>query len=60
MVTAQELRAHPFFSGLAQDQLEAIAAISEEGRYDRDVILFEEGLPVKALRFLLDGCVELY
>ncbi len=60
MVTAQGLQAFPFFSGLDQGQLEAIAAISEEVRYDRDVILFEEGLSVKALRFLLDGCVELY
>jgi CRP-like cAMP-binding protein len=60
MVTAQELRAYPFFSGLAQGQLEAIAAIAKEVRYEDDVTLFEEGLPVKALRFLLDGCVELY
>ncbi len=60
MVTAQELHSYPFFEGLDQAQLEAIASISEVNRYDSDIELFQEGLPVRALHLLLDGCVELY
>ena len=43
MVSPELLRRFPFFAGLSEEQINQIAMISEEERYEADEYLFQEG-----------------
>jgi CRP/FNR family transcriptional regulator, cyclic AMP receptor protein len=60
MISPETLRFYPFFGGLTNAQLQAIAIISAEETYPAETILFEMGLPADKLYFLEDGCIDLY
>jgi CRP-like cAMP-binding protein len=60
MVSPELLRRYPFFGCLDEAQQKAIAMIAEQVEYEKGATLFQEGKPVPALYFLLDGNVDLY
>jgi CRP-like cAMP-binding protein len=59
MISLELLRRYPFFAGLDEAELKAIAMIADEVRVPAKTILFEEGQPADALFLLLDGNVDL-
>jgi CRP-like cAMP-binding protein len=59
MISLELLRRYPFFAGLDEAELKAIAMIAEEVRVPAKTILFEEGQPADALFLLLEGSVDL-
>jgi CRP/FNR family transcriptional regulator, cyclic AMP receptor protein len=59
MISLELLRRYPFFAGLDEVELKAIAMIADEVRVPAKTILFEEGQPADALFLLLDGSVDL-
>lgn len=60
MISPEFLRFYPFFGGLTNAQLQAIAIIANEEKYPAETTLFEMGLPADKLYFLVDGCIDLY
>ena len=60
MISPELLRHYPFFGLLDDPQLNKIAMLAEEKRYQRGSIVFREGKPATALYFLLEGSVDLY
>ncbi|MEW5719025.1 MAG: Crp/Fnr family transcriptional regulator [Chloroflexota bacterium] len=59
MISLELLRRYPFFAGLDEAELKALAMISEEVRTPAGTILFEEGQTADALFLLLSGSVDL-
>ncbi len=60
MISPEVLRRYPFFACLSDDQLKEVAMVANEVECERGTTLFEEGLPVESLHFLLEGGVDLY
>ncbi len=50
----------PYFTGISDDELKAIADIMTECTYRRGSILFMEGEFGEAVHFVMDGCVKIY
>ena len=59
MVSPELLRRYPFFGQLHDDQLKAIAMISEEKNYPKDFLLVKENAPANKFILLLEGDVDL-
>ncbi len=59
MIPLELLRRYPFFAGLEEAHLRAIAMIAEEIRADAGAVLFEEGQNAVAFFLLLEGSVDL-
>jgi CRP/FNR family cyclic AMP-dependent transcriptional regulator len=59
MVSPELLRRYPFFSLLTDEQLRAVAMISEEKAYPKDVLLVKENMAANKLMLLLEGDVDL-
>lgn len=59
MVSPELLRRFPFFSLLSDEQLRAVAMISEEKNYPKDVLLVKENMAANKLMVLLEGDVDL-
>jgi len=59
MISLELLRRYPFFAGLDEAELKALAMISEEVCAPTGTILFEEGQTADALFLLLSGSVDL-
>ena len=60
MVSTELLRTLPFFAGLSQGQLDAVAALSVEHNFGPGVTIFQEGQPADKLYLTLRGSVDLY
>jgi len=60
MVALDLIRATPFFAGLNEPQLNALAALTAAHDFDVGVTLFEEGQPAEKLFLPLRGAVDLY
>ncbi len=60
MISPETLRYYPFFGGLDDDQLKAIAMIAEEVDFQGGETLFHAGDPAVDLYFLETGSVDLY
>lgn len=59
MISPELLVRYPFFGGLDDAQLKALAMIASEESVESGVTLFEEGRRAESLYFLLDGCIVL-
>lgn len=59
MISPELLRRYPFFGGLNEDELPAIAMIAEEVAYPPEAIIFREGEAATAIYVLTSGNVEL-
>jgi CRP-like cAMP-binding protein len=59
MISPELLRRYPFFTSLNDDQLKAIAMISEEKFYPKGSVLIKENTPATKLVLLLEGDVDL-
>jgi CRP-like cAMP-binding protein len=60
MISPETLRFYPFFGGLTDTQLQAIAIIATQETFPAETTLFEMGLPADKLYFLEDGSIDLY
>lgn len=60
MISPELLRRYPFFGLLNENQLYAIAMISDEVAVEAGETLFEECKPAEALYLLVEGGVDLY
>ncbi len=60
MISPELLRRYPFFAGLDDGQLKAIAMITDELPYEQGATFYREGDPAEAFFLLLSGGVELY
>jgi CRP/FNR family cyclic AMP-dependent transcriptional regulator len=59
MISPEILRRYPFFGMLSDEQLKAIAMISEEKSLPKDTLLVKENSPASKLYLLLEGDVDL-
>lgn len=59
MISPELLRRYPFFGGLNEDELAAIAMIAEEVVYPAEAVIFREGEAARAVYVLTSGTVEL-
>jgi CRP-like cAMP-binding protein len=59
MISIELLRRYPFFALLAEDQLKAIAMISEEKTYSKGDLILKENTPATRLILLIEGDVDL-
>jgi CRP-like cAMP-binding protein len=59
MVTPELLRRYPFFARFSENQLKAIAEISEEVSKNKGELIFEECQPANSLFLLLEGGFDL-
>ncbi len=50
----------PYFSGLSDDVLAALAAVAIERRYSRGQVIFLEGEPCAGLHLVIQGQVKIY
>jgi CRP-like cAMP-binding protein len=55
MISPELLRRYPFFGGLSDEQLKAIAMITEEESYAEDEFIFEQGEEAIALYLVVEG-----
>jgi CRP-like cAMP-binding protein len=60
MVSTELLRRYPFFAGLTDSQLKAVANLAQESHYPTGSTIFEECHVASHLFILLEGSVELY
>jgi CRP-like cAMP-binding protein len=60
MISPEILYRYPFFGGLDDAQIKALAMIADVETFASGVTLFTEGERAKTLYFLLEGCVVLY
>ncbi len=60
MVSPELLRRYAFFAGLNDNQQRALAQVAQELSCESGRTLFDEGQPVGALYFLLEGSIDLY
>jgi CRP-like cAMP-binding protein len=59
MISPEQLRRHPFFSGLSAQQLIHIADISEIVHFSKDTIIYSQNNPAEKLYLLESGLVDL-
>lgn len=59
MISLELLRRYPFFAGLDEAQLKALAMITDEVRAPVGSILFQEGQTADAFYLLLEGSIDL-
>lgn len=59
MISLELLRRYPFFAGLDEAELKAIAMIANQVHAPAGTLLFEEGQEANAFYLLLDGSVDL-
>jgi CRP/FNR family cyclic AMP-dependent transcriptional regulator len=59
MISLELLRRYPFFAGLDEAELKALAMVSEEVRAPAGTIVFEEGQTADAFLLLLSGSIDL-
>ena len=59
MVSPELLRRYPFFAALNDEQLQAIAMISEQKSYPEGAILHRENTPANRLYLVVEGDVDL-
>lgn len=59
MVSPELLRRYPFFAQVTDEQLTAIAMISEEKTYPKETLLLKENTAANKLMLLLEGDVDL-
>ena len=59
MVSPELLRRYPFFAMLDEQQLEAIAMITQEKNYPKGALLVKENTPASILALLIDGDIDL-
>ena len=60
MVSPELLRRYPFFGGLGNAHLTAVAMLADEMTFQEDETVFDTGQPADALYFLIEGCVDLH
>lgn len=60
MISPEILRRYPFFSGLDDAALKAIAMISEEVFFANGDTIYETGEPNSSIYILEEGCIESY
>lgn len=60
MISPESLRRYPFFGGLSQSQLAAIAMIASEETYPAGGTLFQKGGPADKLYILVEGSIDLF
>ncbi|MBI4730721.1 MAG: cyclic nucleotide-binding domain-containing protein [Chloroflexi bacterium] len=59
MVSSELLRRYPFFALLTDEQLRAMALVSEEKTYPKETLLLKENTAANKLILLLEGDVDL-
>lgn len=59
MVSSELLRRYPFFALLTDEQLKAMALVSEEKTYPKETLLLKENTAANKLILLLEGDVDL-
>ena len=59
MISPERLRRYPLFESLNDEQLKAIAMISEERSFPKEAIVHQENIPANKLYILVDGDVDL-
>ncbi len=59
MVSPELLRRYPFFALLTDEQIKALAMISEEKTYPKDTLLLKENTAANKLILLMEGDVDL-
>ncbi len=60
MSSTEILRRYPFFAGLTDSQLKAVAMSAQETAYQKDATIFEECDQANRVFLLLEGSVDLY
>lgn len=60
MISTETLRRYPFFTGLNDQQLKAVALLAQETTYPKDSTIFEECYQANRMFLLLEGSVDLY
>jgi CRP-like cAMP-binding protein len=60
MISTEILRRYPFFAGLTEAQLKAVAMLAQDTAYLKDSTIFEECGEANRLFLLLEGSVDLY
>jgi len=60
MISTEILRRYPFFAGLTEAQLKAVARLAQDTSYPKDSTIFEECGEANRLFLLLEGSVDLY
>ena len=60
MISTEILRRYPFFAGLTEAQLRAVAMLAQEASYTKDSTILEECGEANRLFLLLEGSVDLY
>ncbi len=58
MVSPETLQGYPFFAGLSDEELQRIAAITEEKTYGPNTYIGYEGNPAEKLYIVVIGPVE--
>jgi CRP-like cAMP-binding protein len=58
MISSEILRGYPFFAGLSEEELQRIAAITEEKTYEPNTYIGYEGHPAEKLYLVVIGPVE--
>jgi CRP/FNR family cyclic AMP-dependent transcriptional regulator len=59
MVSPELLRRYPFFASLNDQQLKAVALISEEKTFPKETLLVKENMAASRLYLLLEGDIDL-
>jgi CRP/FNR family cyclic AMP-dependent transcriptional regulator len=59
MISPELLRRYPFFAGLGEENLNAIAVIASERDIEKGEVLFREGDAAKNLCVLMEGEVDI-
>ena len=60
MISTQLLRRFPVFGSFSEEQLTAIARISEVASHEASTVIGKAGQPANALGLLMDGAVNLF
>lgn len=60
MVSLEVLRRYPFFCCLDDQQIKALAMVTDEVSFEPETIIFREGEPARYLYLLIEGSVDLY
>lgn len=60
MISTEILRRYPFFAGLTEAQLKAVAMLAQDISYPKDSTIFEECGEANRLFLLLEGSVDLF
>jgi len=59
MVSSELLKQYPFFGGLTDGQLKALAGIAEEKTFEENTLIFEECDTADKIYLLIDGNADL-